>query len=106
MLLLPDPWAVNRQTPIVPDVSGSGVGLRAADLSAGWDPLPNKITVQAGATWAQDGLGEGLGTELNGRVIGHPWFMANLGLGVATVKGSRFDADPWTVIASYDQVFF
>ncbi len=106
MLMLPDPWAVNRQTPIVPDVSNAGVGLRAADLSAGWDPIPNKLTVQAGATWAQDGLGEGLGTELNGRVIGHPWFLANLGLGVATVKGSRFDADPWTVIASYDQVFF
>ena len=106
LLLFQDPGAINRSTPVVFDVSNGGDGLLAVTGGAGWDAVPDRLTVQAHAGHGRDGLGEPLGTELGGRLVWHPVFGASLGVAVATLTGSRFDADPRMAMIFADALLF
>lgn len=106
LLLFQDPWAVNRSTPVVFDVSNGGRGLTAVTATAGYDLVPNRVTLQAGFGHAVDGNGDTVGTELNGRLVTHPWFGTNIGLAVATVQGTSFDAAPMQALLHGEFLFF
>jgi hypothetical protein len=106
LLLLPDPGAINRLTPVVADISAGGVGLRAAHGAAGWAILPEKLDLVLGGAWAQDGLGEAFGAELNGRLTWTPLLYTHVGLAAATVLGSRFEANPSLVMLQADWLAF
>jgi hypothetical protein len=106
LLLFQDPTAVNRTTPVVFDISNAGRGLTAATMTAGWDVVPNRVTLQAGAGHAVDGSTETMGTELNARVLTHPWFGTNLGVAVATVQNTEFDANPWQAMLHMEVLLF
>lgn len=106
LLLFQDPWAVNRSTPVVFDASNGGRGITAVTATAGYDLVPNKLTLLGGAGHAVDGTGETVGTELNARLVGHPWFGTNLGVNVATVQNSRFDTAPLQAMVHLEILFF
>jgi hypothetical protein len=106
LLLFSDPWAVNRSTPVVFDASNGGRGLTAATATAGYDLVPNRLTLQGGVGHAVDGEGETVGTELNARLTGHPWFGTNLGVNVATVQNTRFDTAPLQAMVHMEILFF
>ncbi len=106
LLLFQDPAAVNRSAPVVFDVSNGGMGLLAVTGSAGIDVVPNRLTVQANAGHARDGEAQTLGTELGGRLTWQPVFGTHIGLAAAQVWGSRFDANPRTLMLSAESLLF
>ncbi len=106
MLLFQDPWAINRSAPLVFDVSNGGSGLTAITATAGWDAVPNRVTLQAGFGHAVDGDGKTIGTEFNGRLVTHPWFGTNLGVAVATVQGTSYAAAPAQALLHCEVLFF
>lgn len=113
-ILFPDPMSVNRMTALVGDVSNRGEGLRGVTGSVGVDLIPGKLDSKVGAGHAVDGNGTRMGTEVNGRLVAHPWVFSDLSLIAATVVGSevrdidgkRLADDPWTIIVSMDNLFF
>ena len=106
LLLFQDPWAVNRSTPVVFDISNGGLGMTAVTVSAGYDLVPHRLTLRSGAGHAVDGEGTPVGTELNARLVGHPWFGTNLGVSLATVQGARFDTAPRQAMVHMEVLFF
>lgn len=105
LLLHPDPGSINRMVSVVHDVSGGGRGLVSLSTSAGWDPIPGRMTVQAGAATALTGAGESWGTEINGRVTGEPLLFARTGVAAAVVSpgsAAGLNATPWTVLGTLD----
>jgi hypothetical protein len=106
LLLFTDPLVVNRSTPLVPDVANGGRGLRAATAGAGWDIIPEKLTLQANAAHARDGYDAPIGSELNARLLGHPFFGTTVGLGAATVRGTAFDTAPWMAMVHLESLLF
>ena len=107
LLLFPDPTAINRQVAVVYDPSNGGAGVVGGSASVGYDVLPNKLTVTAGAGYAQPTVGGGAGmhgTEANVHVSGHPFPLATLSVAGAVVVGSGFDRDPWVVTSSFQWI--
>ncbi len=108
LLLFPDPSSINRQVAVVYDPSNAGAGLVGVSASAGFDPIPNRMTVTAGAGYAQPALSGALvgmrGTELNAHVSGHPFPLATASLNAAVVLGSGFDENPWVVTSTFDWI--
>lgn len=102
-LLFSDPGAINRATSVVPDVSNQGRGLRAAALNVGFDPVPNRLTTQAGLATATRADSTWLGTEVHGGLVGRPLFGTEVGLeGAVLVPGPLLDATPWSVRLDFD----
>jgi hypothetical protein len=105
-LLFPDARAINRQVAAVYDVSNGGAGLGALTASAGWDPIPNRLTLVAGGGLARAADGSSRGTELNARVLYRPWPLGELGLHGARLLGTAMPSDPWMVFTSLDGLVF
>ncbi len=102
-LLLPDPGAINRQAAVVYDLSGRGEGLVLGAAELGYDPVPDRVTVAAGAAQARNTSGQLWGTELHGRIVTEPWSLLEVGLSAAYVfagERAKLDGDPWTVFLS------
>lgn len=109
LLLHPDPGSINRMVAVVHDVSGAGRGLLSLSGSAGWDPIPGRLTVTAGGATATTGSGELWGTEVNGRIVGEPLLFAKLGVAAAVVSpgpAAETLATPWTVLGTFDWLVF
>jgi hypothetical protein len=117
VLLLPDIQAVNRHVGVVYDISNRGAGLLALSSNVGYDLIPNKLTLTGGAAYAATPAGEPLGTEVNGRLVAHPWFLFDVGLTAGRVYGARqltdnpyevtpFVEDPWVVYTHIYWVVF
>ncbi|MBW1879506.1 MAG: hypothetical protein JRJ84_14175 [Deltaproteobacteria bacterium] len=106
LLLFPDPFSINRYVSVAHDLSNQGDGLLGLSATAGWDPVPNRMTVEVGAGHARDGDGLGMGTEVNARVHGEPFLFLDLGLQGGVVLGTDLAAPPWIVYASLDWIAF
>lgn len=83
VLLFPDLFSINRAVADSFDVSGAGQGVRAVTGSVGYDPIPDRLTVQLGGGHAQIGDSERSTSEINLRVIGEPYLFMNLGVTAA-----------------------
>ena len=105
-LLFPDAHAVNRQVAAVYDVSNGGAGLGALTASAGWDAIPNRLTLGAGGGHARAADGTNRGTEVNARVTYRPWTLGEVGLHAGTLLGTTLPHDPWVVFTSLDGLVF
>lgn len=105
VLLLPDPFAVNRYTGVVHDVSNGGAGVLATTGSFGFDPIPSRLTTTIGAGWAS-AQGKTVGTELNAHVVAEALLFMNVGLHAGVVLGTDLPKDPWMAYASFDWVVF
>lgn len=79
MLLFPDRLSINRLTSAVQDASAAGEGMVAVTGTLGYDPIPNRLTVQAGGGHARGNAGS-YGTELNAAIVAEPYLFFNLGL--------------------------
>jgi hypothetical protein len=101
LLLMPDPFAINRYTAVVHDPSHGGAGVMAVTGSAGFDWVPNRLTTTLGAGHARSGS-QALGTELNARVVAEALLFFKVGLHGGVVLGSGFEQDPWMVYTSLD----
>ena len=106
VLLFPDVQGINRHVGVVYDVSNKGEGLVGTSGSVGYDIIPNKLTASAGYAWGSTPSGGSLGTEVNGRLIAHPWFLFDVGLVGARVAGSPLEEDPWAVYTYLSWVVF
>ncbi|MED5371379.1 MAG: hypothetical protein VX899_10225 [Myxococcota bacterium] len=103
VLLFQDLFSINRMTPVNFDISGQGQGMRAVTGSVGYDPIPDRLTVQVGGGRA---VREGSSaTEVNVRVIGEPFLFFNVGVTAATafIEGER---DPYMVYVHGDWLVF
>ncbi|MBW2257266.1 MAG: hypothetical protein JRI25_22095, partial [Deltaproteobacteria bacterium] len=99
-------FSINRYVSVAHDLSNQGDGLLGLSATAGWDPVPNRMTVEVGAGHARDGDGLGMGTEVNARVHGEPFLFLDLGLQGGVVLGTDLAAPPWIVYASLDWIAF
>lgn len=106
VLLFPDIQAINRQVAVVYDISNQGDGLVAAVGGAGYDLVPEKLTLTANGAWASTPAGQAMGTELNAGLVAHPWLLFDIGLVGATVSGSPLPEDPWAVFTFLQWVVF
>ena len=114
LLLFPDPMSINRMTAMVGDISNRGEGVRGLTGSVGAALVPGRLDTQVGGGHAIDGNGLKMGTELNGRLVAHPWAFTDLTLAAAKVVGSELRGvddkllpdDPWTLLVSMDNLFF
>lgn len=109
LLLMPDGRAINRMVSVVSDVSGAGRGLVAIHGDIGYDPIPDRLTVNAGVGHARTADGEAWGTEIRGKVTAEPLLMCNVSVNVATVipgSASGLTANPWTGFVAVDWLVF
>lgn len=115
MLLFPDPRAVNRLVAVVSDLSGAGHGLVAASSTIGYDPIPSRMNVAAGAAFAATAAGQGWGTELNGRISGRPLLGLDVsgraavllpGTAATAVSPEAFGGRPWMIAIGVDWLLF
>lgn len=115
MLLFPDPRSVNRLVAVVSDLSGAGYGLLAASSSLGYDPIPSRLNVAAGAAFASTAAGQAWGTELNGRVSGRPMPGLDVsaraavlmpGVAATAISPEAFEGRPWMVALGVDWLLF
>jgi hypothetical protein len=109
LLLLPDPGSINRMVSVVPDISGGGAGVRAWTATAGYDPIPSRLTTTVGIGHATDADGSPLGTELNARVVGRPLPLLDLSLRAAVVDpgwAAPVSEAPWMITAAVDWLVF
>jgi hypothetical protein len=97
---------VNRQVAAVYDVSNGGAGLGALTASAGWDAIPNRLTLGMGGGHARGADGSPRGSELNARVTYRPWTLGEVGLHAGTLLGTALPHDPWVVFTSLDGLVF
>ena len=109
LLLFPDPSSINRQVAVVYDPSNAGAGLLAFSASAGFDVVPNRLTVTAGGGYAQpavtrEGASGTHGTEANLRVAGHPFPLSTLSIAGAVVMDAGFDRNPWVITSSFQWI--
>ncbi len=105
-LLFPDARAINRQVAAVYDVSNAGRGLLAVTGSAGWDAIPNRMTVAVGGGHALAGDGAAMGTEVNARLTYKPWTLGEVGLHAGKLLGTELPEDPWVLFTSLDAMVF
>ncbi|MEQ1505535.1 MAG: hypothetical protein ABMB14_25100 [Myxococcota bacterium] len=105
VLLMPDPFSIDRYTGVVHDVANGGNGVVAASGSAGFDPIPGRFTTTVGAGWAES-RGDTVGTELNAHLVAEPLLFLNLGLHGGVVLGTALPAAPWIVYGSFDWLVF
>lgn len=105
LLLFPDPFSINRYTSVVHDPSFGGQGVLGLSSSVGYDPIPNRLTTQMGASHAISG-GDSIGTEVNARIVGEPLLFCNVGLYGAMVFGTDLPTNPWMLYAGLDWVVF
>ncbi len=95
VLLFPDLFSINRAVADSFDVSGAGAGIRAVTGSVGYDPIPDRLTVQLGGGHAQIGSSDRSTSEVNLRVIGEPYLFMNLGVTAAyAVRRGVVDEGP------------
>ncbi|MCP4805819.1 MAG: hypothetical protein GY884_10795 [Proteobacteria bacterium] len=99
LLLHPDLLSINRQVSQTGDVAAGGRGQLSLTGSLGYDPIPDRLTVQVGAGHAAYGGGTSA-QELNARVIAQPLLFLRTGLSGAYL--ARPDEDAWIVYASLD----
>lgn len=99
LLLHPDLLSINRQVSQTGDVAAGGRGQLSATGSVGYDPIPDRLTVQVGGGTASYGGGTSA-QEVNARVIGQPLLFLRTGLSAAYL--ARPDQDAWVVYASLD----
>lgn len=109
LLLFPDPSSINRQVAVVYDPSNSGAGLVGFSGSAGFDVVPNRLTVTAGGGYAQpavtrDGASGMHGSEANVHLSSHPFPLSTLSIAGAIVMDSGFDRNPWVVTSSFQWI--
>lgn len=106
LLLYPDLLSINRQVALIYDSSNGGAGQIGVNASVGWDPVPDRVTVQVGGGHARTGAGEAVGTEINARLLARPYPLATVGLHGGVVLGSALEAPPWMAYLAFDQVVF
>ena len=106
MLLFPDAKAINRQISVVSDVSNAGEGLLAICANAGYDFVPNRFGATVGYATASDGIGRGLGTEVNARVRYQPLPLLEVSAASAMVLGADLPENPWAALLILDWVVF
>jgi hypothetical protein len=115
MLLFPDPRSINRMVSVVSDLSGAGYGLVGASTTVGYDPIPSRMNVAAGAAIAATSVGEVWGTELNGRVSGRPLTGLDLsaraavlapGFAATASSPEAFGGTPWMIALGVDWLLF
>ena len=99
LLLHPDVLSINRQVSQAGDVAASGRGQLSLTGSLGYDPIPDRLTVQLGGGHAQFGGGTSA-QEVNARLIGQPLLFLRTGLSGAYL--ARPGQDAWLVYASLD----
>lgn len=105
LLLFPDPRAINRQVSVVADASAAGLGLSAVSTSAGYDLVPNRLTVGGGAAVAFTGAAAPWGFEVDARVSYQPYpFVELTWMGAALAPGSAaaLTAAPWATFLALD----
>ncbi len=109
LLLFPDPRAINRQVSVVADASAAGQGLSALSSSVGWDVVPDRVNVGAGAALAFTGTAQPWGTELNARAGYKPLPFVELswmGAFLAPGPAANLTAAPWATFLALDALVF
>ncbi|HJN72963.1 MAG TPA: hypothetical protein QGF58_03415 [Myxococcota bacterium] len=99
LLLHPDLFSINRQVSHTGDLAASGRGQLSFTGSLGYDPVPDRLTVQFGGGHASYGGGTSA-QEINLRVLGEPYLFMRTGLSGAYL--ARPGTDAWIVYASFD----
>ncbi|MEQ1505182.1 MAG: hypothetical protein ABMB14_23315 [Myxococcota bacterium] len=108
-LLFPDPGAIDRMVAVVSDLSNQGLGLVALSAGAGWDPIPDRVTLAAGTAVAATAAGTPVGTELNGRIAARPLVGCTVAARAAVVSpgpAAPLGGTPWTISLGVDWLLF
>jgi hypothetical protein len=105
LLLMPDPFSINRYTGVIHDPSNGGAGALVATGSVGWDPVPNRVTATVGGGWGSSG-GETVGTELNLHLVAEAFLFFKVGLHAGRVFGTSLPTDPTMAYLSLDWLVF
>ena len=109
LLLFPDASSINRMVSVVSDLSGGGRGIFAGFVSAGFDPVPDRLTTTVGAASASTADGVPWGTEANLRVAFRPLPGCDVAVSGATVapgEASGLTSAPWAAHLSLDWLVF
>lgn len=109
LLLHPDPGSINRMVSVVHDVSAGGQGLLSLSATAGWDPIPSRLTVMATGAVAKNAALQDFGSEYNLRLLGEPLAFCKVGVAGAMVfpgPAASFTENPWTILGTLDWLVF
>jgi hypothetical protein len=102
ILLHPDGLAINRQVALLPDVSANGRGMVSLTGSLGYDPIPDRLTVQVAGGTAF--FGEQSAQEVDVSVVGSPLLF--LQTGVTGAYLAKQGTDAWMVYAHLNWLVF
>ena len=106
-LLFPDPGAINRMVAVVSDLSAQGRGMSALLVDLGYDPVPHRITVAAGAALAAAAAGPAHGSELHATVAARPLVGCTvMARGSTAWPTTPVGGRPWMLSLAVDWLLF